>query len=106
MKSFFVWLLTVLVKFYQVAISPYFPSSCRYSPTCSHYAIDALKAHGPIKGSWLAIKRIARCHPWAKGGHDPVPPAEQQNSSHLSEYHSLEHVTVNATTQNSFNSLI
>jgi putative membrane protein insertion efficiency factor len=105
MRRFFVWLLTMLVRFYQLAISPYFPSSCRYNPTCSHYAIDALKTHGPLKGSWLAIKRIGRCHPWSKGGHDPVPP-KQQNTSHISEYRSTTDISMqNASLQNSFNSL-
>lgn len=65
----FVW----LVRFYQVAISPYTPASCRYSPTCSHYAVEALKKHGVFSGGWLAIKRIFSCHPWSKGGYDPVP---------------------------------
>lgn len=65
----FIW----LVRFYQVAISPYTPSSCRYSPTCSHYAVEALKKHGVFFGGWLAIKRIFSCHPWSKGGYDPVP---------------------------------
>lgn len=67
-------------------ISPYFPSSCRYQPTCSHYAIDALQKHGAIKGTWLTTKRILRCHPWAKGGHDPVPPAKTNaNARNLPE---------------------
>jgi len=104
MRSFFVWLLTMLVKFYQLAISPYFPSSCRFNPTCSHYALDALKTHGPLKGSWLAIKRIGSCHPWAKGGDDPVPP-KQQKGSHLSEYHSSDTLISSAAYKNSFNSI-
>jgi uncharacterized protein len=62
-----------LVKFYQFAISPLFPSSCRYTPTCSNYALEALRKHGPFKGLWLAIRRIGRCHPWGSHGHDPVP---------------------------------
>lgn len=76
MKSFvkilaipFIW----LVKFYQVAISPYTPSSCRYSPTCSSYSLEALKKYGIFKGGWLAIKRIGSCHPWGGSGYDPVP---------------------------------
>lgn len=63
----------LLIRFYQVAISPYTPASCRYSPTCSHYAIEALEVHGLFKGSWLAIKRISKCHPWGGNGYDPVP---------------------------------
>jgi len=62
-----------LVRFYQIVISPWLPSSCRYQPTCSHYAIGALKKHGPIKGLYLAIKRIGSCHPWGGSGYDPVP---------------------------------
>ncbi|GAK89626.1 protein YidD [Nonlabens ulvanivorans] len=53
-----------IVRFYQVAISPFTPASCRYSPTCSHYAVGALKKHGAFKGGWLALKRILSCHPW------------------------------------------
>ena len=70
----------LLVRFYQVAISPYTPSSCRYSPTCSHYAVEALKKHGFFSGGLLAIKRIFSCHPWSKGGYDPVPDVENPNS--------------------------
>lgn len=62
-----------LVYFYRYAISPLKPPTCRYSPTCSEYAIEAVKKHGPFKGTWLAIKRIARCHPWGGHGFDPVP---------------------------------
>jgi len=63
----------LLVKFYQAAISPYMPSSCRYTPTCSHYTVEALQKHGLFKGGWLAIKRIGSCHPWGGKGYDPVP---------------------------------
>lgn len=62
-----------LVRFYQVAISPYTPAACRFEPTCSHYTAEALKKHGLFKGAWLAIKRITSCHPWGKSGYDPVP---------------------------------
>jgi putative membrane protein insertion efficiency factor len=62
-----------LVRFYQVAISPYTPAACRFEPTCSHYTAEALKKHGLFKGGWLAIKRITSCHPWGKSGYDPVP---------------------------------
>lgn len=64
-----------LVRFYQVAVSPWLPPSCRYTPTCSAYAVDALRAHGAGRGSWLALRRIGRCHPWGGHGFDPVPPA-------------------------------
>jgi uncharacterized protein len=62
-----------LIKIYQWIISPILGPKCRYSPTCSHYAVGALKKYGPIKGIWLAVKRIARCHPWGGSGYDPVP---------------------------------
>ena len=62
-----------LVRFYQVCISPLKPATCRFTPTCSQYALQALQKYGPIKGCWLAIKRIAKCHPWGGRGYDPVP---------------------------------
>ncbi len=63
----------ILIKLYQLLISPLFPSSCRYTPTCSNYTLEALKKYGVLKGSWLGIKRILRCHPWGGSGYDPVP---------------------------------
>ena len=66
-------ILIYLVQFYRHAISPHFPPACRYTPTCSQYAIEALKKYGAIKGSWLTIKRIGRCNPWGGSGYDPVP---------------------------------
>ncbi|MBS4033006.1 MAG: membrane protein insertion efficiency factor YidD [Ignavibacterium sp.] len=63
----------LLIKIYQLLISPLFPSSCRYTPTCSHYTLEALKKYGLIKGGWLGIKRISRCHPWGGSGYDSVP---------------------------------
>ena len=63
----------VLIRFYQYVISPILGPKCRYTPTCSHYALEALQKHGPVKGLWLAIKRISSCHPWGGHGHDPVP---------------------------------
>ena len=62
-----------LIRFYQRCISPLKPPSCRFTPTCSQYAIEAIRKYGPIKGCWLAAKRIARCHPWGGSGYDPVP---------------------------------
>ncbi len=67
------YLLIGLVRMYQFFISPYFPTSCRYYPTCSHYAIEALKTHGVLKGFVLAVWRVFRCNPWSEGGEDPVP---------------------------------
>ncbi|MCQ2230075.1 MAG: membrane protein insertion efficiency factor YidD [Bacteroidales bacterium] len=66
-------LLVGMVRFYQKFISPMTPPSCRYTPTCSQYAIEALKKYGPLKGLWLTIKRLMRCHPWGGHGYDPVP---------------------------------
>jgi hypothetical protein len=65
--------LIALIRVYQWGISPLLGPKCRYTPTCSQYAVEALKKHGPLKGSWLAIRRIARCHPWGGHGVDPVP---------------------------------
>lgn len=65
--------LVVLVKFYQLCISPLTPPSCRFTPTCSQYALEALRRHGPVKGLWLTLRRLARCHPWGGNGYDPVP---------------------------------
>ncbi|MBS1668922.1 MAG: membrane protein insertion efficiency factor YidD [Bacteroidetes bacterium] len=62
-----------LIKLYQWVISPILGPKCRFTPTCSHYTIEALKKYGLFKGSWLAIKRISRCHPWGGHGYDPVP---------------------------------
>ena len=68
-----VWLLLLPIRFYKLCISPMLPPACRYQPTCSEYAMQAIKKYGPLRGTWLAIKRIARCHPWGGSGYDPVP---------------------------------
>ena len=62
-----------LLRIYKYAISPMLGRSCRFHPSCSEYAIEALERHGPARGLWLAIRRIGRCHPWHPGGYDPVP---------------------------------
>ena len=67
-------LLILLLRGYRFAISPLYGQVCRYHPTCSAYALEAVTQHGSLRGSWLAVRRIARCHPWAAGGVDPVPP--------------------------------
>ena len=67
------YLLIVPIKLYQILLSPLIGPSCRFTPTCSNYAIEAINKHGPFKGFWLAIKRISKCHPWGDSGHDPVP---------------------------------
>ncbi len=63
----------IFVRFYQLAVSPYLPSVCRYMPTCSEYAMESLVRYGLWRGGYLAVKRILRCHPFSKGGYDPVP---------------------------------
>ena len=67
------WPLLALVWLYRMLISPWLGANCRYEPTCSHYALEALREHGAFRGSWLAAKRIGRCHPWGGHGYDPVP---------------------------------
>jgi hypothetical protein len=63
----------ILVRFYQVAISPFTPAACRFEPTCSSYVIEALQKHGLLRGGFLGVKRILSCHPWGRSGYDPVP---------------------------------
>lgn len=65
--------LIAVIGVYRVALSPWLPAACRYTPTCSDYAQQALRKHGALKGSWLATRRLLRCHPWGGHGHDPVP---------------------------------
>ena len=72
--------LIALLRFYQVAISPLSPPRCRFYPSCSHYAIEALRTHGALRGARLAAWRILRCNPWNHGGFDPVPPADPSHS--------------------------
>jgi len=72
-----------LIRLYQRFISPMLPANCRYQPTCSQYCIEALDRHGVLKGSWLGIKRIARCHPWGSDGYDPVPELQGESPGHL-----------------------
>lgn len=73
MRKLFTTLLILPIRFYRAAISPMFPPACRYVPTCSQYAIEAITKYGPVKGLWLAVKRLLRCHPWGGSGFDPVP---------------------------------
>jgi uncharacterized protein len=68
-----------LIRFYQKYLSAAIPSSCRYDPTCSHYTYEAIQVHGFIKGVWLGMQRIARCHPLGPSGYDPVPPANKKS---------------------------
>jgi uncharacterized protein len=79
MKSMAIKIAVGLVRGYQILISPYLPSSCRYTPSCSQYMIDALREHGFFKGLLLGTKRIGRCHPWGGKGYDPVPKKVQEH---------------------------
>ncbi|WP_020534658.1 membrane protein insertion efficiency factor YidD [Lewinella cohaerens] len=67
------WLFILPIRFYQYAISPLLGPRCRFKPTCSHYAVEAIEEWGVLKGGWLALKRIGKCHPWGPWGYDPVP---------------------------------
>lgn len=73
LKAALSWLLLLPIYFYRRCISPLTPPSCRFTPTCSQYAVEAIRKHGPFKGLYLAIRRILRCHPWGGSGNDPVP---------------------------------
>ena len=73
-------ILILLIRFYQKFISPMFPAKCRFYPTCSQYTLEAVKEHGAIKGTYLGIKRILKCHPFHEGGYDPVPKKGNKNS--------------------------
>ena len=73
MFKFLNFIFIIPIKLYQILLSPLLGQSCRYHPTCSQYAVEAIEKYGPIKGIWLGIKRIARWHPWGGSGHDPVP---------------------------------
>ncbi len=77
MKTLLIW----LIRGYRLVISPLFPPSCRFQPTCSQYAIQAVERFGALKGSWLALKRILRCHPFNPGGYDPVPSGSTEKST-------------------------
>jgi putative membrane protein insertion efficiency factor len=68
--------LLLLIKCYQLCFSPFFGGQCRFYPSCSAYAAEAIDTHGALRGTWLAIRRLLRCHPWHPGGVDPVPPSE------------------------------
>lgn len=86
LKKTVTWILLLPVYFYRAVISPLIPPSCRYTPTCSRYTIEALKKHGPIKGSYLSAKRILSCNPWGGSGYDPVPePKKKQKNEQKAE---------------------
>lgn len=85
------WFLCGLIRAYQWVISPLFPGSCRFHPTCSRYAIEAISTHGALRGLWLSASRVARCHPWGGAGVDPVPDPPglkvQGRSGHSGHHH-------------------
>ena len=73
--------LQILIRGYQLLVSPFFPPCCRYFPSCSNYARQSVALHGPVKGGWLALRRILSCHPWGGLGYDPVPEAESKEKT-------------------------
>ncbi len=73
LRRVLVFILTLPILFYKACISPLTPPSCRFTPTCSTYALEAIRKHGPLRGTLLAVRRILRCHPWGGSGYDPVP---------------------------------
>ena len=90
-------LFILMIRAYQIVLSPVFGQHCRYTPTCSTYAIEAIQQHGAIKGSWLAAKRLVSCNPWHEGGYDPVPgtehlhPEHSQQGKNVKESHKHHH---------------
>ncbi|MBL4593219.1 MAG: membrane protein insertion efficiency factor YidD [Flavobacteriales bacterium] len=66
-------IFVIIIRIYQLSISPILGQNCRYTPSCSQYSIEAINKYGPLKGGWLSLKRIFSCHPWGRHGHDPVP---------------------------------
>lgn len=73
MSRFVGWLIIILIRMYKGMISPFLPARCRYTPSCSEYGLQAIQKYGPLKGSWLTLKRVGSCHPWGGHGHDPLP---------------------------------
>ncbi|MBL4740978.1 MAG: membrane protein insertion efficiency factor YidD [Sneathiella sp.] len=92
MRDLVTFILKAMIKVYRYIISPYLPANCRYHPTCSAYALEALSTHGPIKGSWLTIMRLGRCNPWGGHGYDPVP--GKHKHSHHCGTHSSDSVSI------------
>lgn len=69
------------VHVWRLAVRPFLPAACRYAPSCSAYALEALRLHGALRGAWLAARRVLRCHPWGEGGFDPVPPKQREGDA-------------------------
>jgi len=78
-------LIVLPIRFYQYCISPLFPAACRFYPSCSNYALQAILCHGIARGGWLGLRRLVRCHPWSPGGYEPVPPAHSPRLAGLQE---------------------
>ncbi|MEM6356930.1 MAG: membrane protein insertion efficiency factor YidD [Pseudomonadota bacterium] len=81
MRAAIVWVLILPIRAYRLFLSPWFGHSCRFQPSCSAYAIEALTVHGPLRGSWLTISRLVRCNPWGGSGYDPVPSIAKRGGS-------------------------
>jgi putative membrane protein insertion efficiency factor len=83
MRQLMLWLVRALIRAYQYGISPMLGPRCRVYPACSQYALEAVEAHGLLRGSWLAVRRLLKCHPWHEGGIDPVPPGDCSRGHHV-----------------------
>lgn len=84
-------ILKGVIRAYQYLISPYLPASCRYYPTCSSYGLEALQVHGPVKGLWLTLKRLGKCHPFGGQGYDPVPAKHDSEREEVGLYKDCHH---------------
>ena len=89
-RSAAAWVLTQMIRGYRGFISPMLPPSCRFYPSCSTYALEAVQVHGALRGSWLTVRRLSRCHPFHAGGLDPVPPAQRGTKPELSDQSARE----------------
>lgn len=87
LRTLLIRLLSLLIRAYQLLISPLLGSNCRFYPSCSSYTLEAIERHGPLKGCWLGLKRILRCHPFSAGGLDPVPPCHHSHARHKAHTH-------------------
>jgi len=87
MNAMLTRILLILLRGYQLAVSPLLGQSCRFYPTCSNYAMEAIREHGPLKGVMLAAVRLGKCHPWHPGGNDPVPKKDGGRAGNMSDHH-------------------